>query len=71
MAMNKDEQAKVSPSGRLVCPRCGGEMNRHAEKLDYSADPSSSSFDLVFGAALMEFHACPGCKNVLERAAPS
>lgn len=69
--MNKNEQAKVSPSGRLVCPRCGGEMNRHAEKLDYSADPSSSSFDLVFGAALMEFHACPGCKNVLERAAPS
>jgi hypothetical protein len=71
MAMNKNEQAKVSPSGRLVCPRCGGEMNRHAEKLDYGADPSSSSFDLVFGAALMEFHTCPGCKNVLERAAPS
>ncbi len=65
--MNKNEQAKVSPGGRLICPRCGGEMNRHAEKLDYSADPSGSSFDPVFGAALMEFHTCPGCKNVVER----
>ncbi len=65
--MNKNEQAKVSPGGRLICPRCGGEMNRHAEKLDYSADPSGPSFDPVFGAALMEFHTCPGCKNVVER----
>jgi hypothetical protein len=67
--MNKNEQAKVSLGGRLICPRCGGEMNRHAEKLDYSADPSSSSFDPVFGAALMEFHTCPACTNVVERSA--
>jgi hypothetical protein len=65
--MNKNEQAKVASSGRLVCPRCGGEMNRHAEKLDYSADPSGSSFDPVLGASLMEFHTCPGCTNVVER----
>ena len=66
--MNKNEQAKVSGSGRLICPQCGGEMNRHAEKVDYSADPTGTS-STDFGGVLMEFHTCPGCKNVLERAA--
>jgi hypothetical protein len=70
MTMNKDEQARRSPSGRVVCPRCGSEMNHHAEKLDYCADPSDASFDEVLGGVLMEFHACPGCKYELERAAP-
>jgi uncharacterized Zn finger protein (UPF0148 family) len=69
MAMNKNEQARVSPSGRVICPRCGGEMNRHAEKLDYSADSTGASFDPLLGAALMEFHTCPGCKYVLESTA--
>ncbi len=68
--MSKNEQAKVSAGGRLICPRCGSEMNRHAEKLDYGADPAGTSFDPALGAGLMEFHTCPGCKYVLERAAP-
>ena len=67
--MNKNETAKTSALGRVICPRCGGEMNRHAEKLDYSVDPSSPSFDPVLGAAMMEFHTCPGCTYVLERGA--
>ena len=65
--MNKSEPVKTSASGRVICPRCGSEMNRHAEKLDYSADPSGFSFDPVLGAALMEFHTCPGCRYVVER----
>jgi predicted RNA-binding Zn-ribbon protein involved in translation (DUF1610 family) len=43
---------------RLRCPRCGAEMNRHAEKLVYAE-----------GAAelLEEVHACPRCGNVESR----
>ena len=54
---------------KLRCP-CGAEMNRHAEKVDYSAalaDPSL--FDPALGGALEEFHTCPNCKNVVERPA--
>ena len=43
--MNKDEQVKTSASGHLICPRCGTETNRHAEKPDYSADPSAPRVD--------------------------
>jgi ribosomal protein S27AE len=67
--MNKNETAKTSAGGCSICPRCGSNMNRHAEKPDYSADPSSPSFDPVLGAALMEFHTCPRCTYVLERGA--
>ena len=69
--MNKSEQVKTSPAGRLICPRCGTETNRHAEKLDYSADPGGPAFDALMGAALMEFHTCPGCRYVIERGAPA
>ena len=69
--MNKSESVKTSASGRVICPRCGSEMNRHAEKLDYSVDPSGPFFDATLGAALMEFHTCPGCRYVVERGAPA
>ncbi|HKA36604.1 MAG TPA: hypothetical protein VKH43_07265 [Thermoanaerobaculia bacterium] len=65
--MNKEETAKTSAAGHLICPRCGSDMNRQAEKLDYTVDPSSPSFDPILGGALMEFHTCPGCTYVLER----
>jgi hypothetical protein len=68
MTMKKDESVKTSAAGRVICPCCGSEMNRHAEKLDYSADPGGPAFDAVLGAALMEFHTCPGCKYIVERA---
>lgn len=44
---------------KLRCPRCGTEMNRHAEK------PEPSGADL-----LEEIHACPGCGNVESRRVP-
>jgi uncharacterized C2H2 Zn-finger protein len=55
---------------KLKCPGCGGEMNFHAEKVDYSqalADPQS--MDPEFGGALEEFHTCPRCKLTVERPA--
>lgn len=65
--MNRNEQAKVSPDGRLLCPRCGGEMNLHAEKVDRAADPARSDAEL--DGVVAEFHTCPACKYVLERVA--
>jgi hypothetical protein len=65
MIMNKDEDAKSSPSGRLLCPRCGGQMNFHAEKIDRGADPAGA--DAILDGVVAQFHTCPGCKYVLER----
>jgi len=65
MIMNKNEQAKTSPSGRLLCPRCGGQMNFHAEKIDRGADPAGA--DAILDGVVAQFHTCPGCKYVLER----
>ena len=69
--MNKDEHVKSDGEGRVICPRCGTRTNRHAEKPDYSADPAGPGFDPILGAALMEFHTCPGCRYVVERGARS
>ncbi len=65
MTMNEHEQAKTSPDGRLLCPRCGGQMNLHAEKVDRGADPAGPDADP--DGAVAEFHTCPACKYILER----
>jgi DNA-directed RNA polymerase subunit M/transcription elongation factor TFIIS len=65
----KNEQPKTAPSGRLLCPRCGGQMNFHAEKIDRSADPAEA--DASLDGVLAQFHTCPACKYVLERSASS
>jgi predicted RNA-binding Zn-ribbon protein involved in translation (DUF1610 family) len=50
---------------RLRCPKCGAEMNRHAEKLVH---PGSSAelgpVDPDLGGLLEETHACPVCGQV-------
>ena len=60
--MIENRDGKTPPSHRLPCPRCGGSMNFHAEKIDRAADGGSEE-------VVAEFHTCPACKYVLERAA--
>lgn len=52
----------------LRCPRCGAEMNRHAEKLVH---PESAAelrlMDPALGGLLEETYACPRCGNVESR----
>jgi uncharacterized C2H2 Zn-finger protein len=52
----------------LRCPRCGAEMNRHAEKLVH---PESAAelrlMDAALGGLLEETYACPRCGNVESR----
>jgi len=55
---------------RIRCPVCGAEMNRHAEKVDYSWTPEEpEAADTAFEGALVEFHTCPAGGWVEERAA--
>lgn len=60
----------MAESSKMICPRCGVEMNRHAEKVDYSsglADPEAADQD--FGGVVEEFHTCPECGQTLSRRA--
>lgn len=65
-----NEQTKAPANGRLRCPHCGGEMNLHAEKIDYSAAMTSpESVDPMLGGVVEEFLTCPSCHLTLERPA--
>jgi predicted RNA-binding Zn-ribbon protein involved in translation (DUF1610 family) len=45
---------------KMICPKCGAEMNQHAVKVDYG-DDEPSPVDRVFGGVLKEVHTCPKC----------
>ena len=50
---------------KLICPKCGDEMNHHADKLVYTAnldDAHRAHTDL--GGVVEETHGCPGCGAV-------
>jgi ribosomal protein S27AE len=60
----------MAESEKMICPKCGVEMNRHAEKVDYAAglaDPDASDAD--FGGVVEEFHTCPSCGQTFSRRA--
>lgn len=58
----------MPPTTRLRCPRCGTEMNRHAEKLVYSDNAADARrIDPMLGGLIEETHACPACGNVESR----
>ncbi|HYK42833.1 MAG TPA: hypothetical protein VE007_10630 [Thermoanaerobaculia bacterium] len=64
----KTAQEERRPSAEPVaCPRCGGAMNRHAEKVVFGGDPGESSERPGFDGAVDEFHTCPACRYILER----
>jgi predicted RNA-binding Zn-ribbon protein involved in translation (DUF1610 family) len=52
----------------MHCPKCGAEMNRHAEKLVYTDKPADARHgDLSLGGLIAETYACPVCGNVEAR----
>ena len=57
----------------MICPRCGIEMNHHAEKLVYPSGPDEmSAVDPVLGGVIEELYACPGCgSGAARRAEPT
>jgi predicted RNA-binding Zn-ribbon protein involved in translation (DUF1610 family) len=53
---------------RMRCPKCGAEMNRHAEKLVYAGSAAEARrADAILGGLIEETHACPTCGNVEAR----
>lgn len=53
---------------RLRCPKCGAEMNRHAEKLVHPETTAEARrVDPGLGGLLEETHACPQCGNIEAR----
>ena len=53
---------------KMICPRCGAEMNHHADKIDYST-ADATTFDPIFGGELKEAHTCPKCGDTELRRA--
>jgi hypothetical protein len=50
----------------MNCPRCGAEMNQHAEKLTYSS-PAEEDYNPTLGGFVEEFYACPVCGATASR----
>ena len=54
----------------MICPKCGNEMNHHADKLIYSIEGrEAANFDASLGGLVEETHGCPGCGAVASRIA--
>lgn len=55
-------------TGKLICPKCGGEMNHHADKLLHPATPEEArKADPALGGVIEEMHYCPACGAVASR----
>jgi uncharacterized C2H2 Zn-finger protein len=51
----------------MRCPRCGGEMNHHADKLVEPLGDEEEEVDPTFGGHVEEVFACPRCGRVESR----
>jgi ribosomal protein S27AE len=57
---------------KMICPRCGAEMNHHSDKMVYLNDPQEAvPFDSTARGHIEEFHACPNCGAGSSRPAHS
>ncbi|HKY07016.1 MAG TPA: hypothetical protein VJQ55_02195 [Candidatus Binatia bacterium] len=55
-------------NGKMICPKCGDEMNHHADKLIYPANPAEiQPLQSSLGGVIEEMHSCPGCGAVESR----
>ena len=55
---------------KMICPKCGDEMNHHADKLVYPASPENDKrINAALGGVIEETHGCPGCGAVASRRA--
>ena len=55
---------------KMICPKCGAQMNHHADKLIYPASAQEAEhMDIALGGVIDETHGCPGCGAVASRRA--
>jgi ribosomal protein S27AE len=56
----------------MICPRCGTEMNHHADKIDYTdAFSEDEPRQAELGGVVKEIHTCPKCGHVEAQTARS
>ena len=54
----------------MICPKCGDEMNHHADKLVYPTSPQEAEkMNLTLDGMIEEMHYCPGCGMAASRRA--
>ena len=53
---------------KMICPKCGDEMNHHADKLVDPVKPGDlKHVNPTLGGVIEEMHYCPGCGAVESR----
>jgi hypothetical protein len=53
---------------KMNCPKCGDEMNHHADKLVHPATTEEAKkIDPAIGGIIEEMHCCPACGIVESR----
>jgi ribosomal protein S27AE len=58
----------VANTDKMICPRCGIEMNHHGDKIVYIADPQDAgNSDSSLGGIIAQFHTCPKCGGGTSR----
>jgi predicted RNA-binding Zn-ribbon protein involved in translation (DUF1610 family) len=58
----------MSGAATITCPKCGAQMNRHAEKLVYPESAvEARRMDSELGGLIQETFGCPNCGNVETR----
>jgi ribosomal protein S27AE len=57
-----------NPKSKMTCPKCGAEMNHHADKLTEPVKPEDMKrVNPALGGVIEEMHWCPGCGAVESR----
>jgi ribosomal protein S27AE len=57
-------------TSKMVCPKCGGSMNHHADKLiDPRTPEDAKHVQSAMGGMIEETHCCPACGAVASRIA--
>ena len=55
---------------KMICPKCGEEMNHHADKLVHTVTTQDAKdVNATLGGLIAETHCCPGCGAVESRRA--
>jgi ribosomal protein S27AE len=55
---------------KMICPKCGDEMNHHADKLVNPVTAEEvKKINAALGGVIEEAHYCPGCGAVESRRA--
>jgi ribosomal protein S27AE len=62
------KELSMAENEKMICPKCGVEMNFHAEKIVYAAGLAEpEAMDAALGGVVEEFHTCPECGQTLAR----